>query len=229
MDFVYICRSGENEELRYSIRSVVHNFPKARIWVVGGKPAWYKGHHIPLDQSQNKYTNALNNVMAICNSKEISESFIFMNDDFFILKTFDLKDIFNGGLLSNKISKYTKNTPISSYVRKLILTQDMLKSEIIGDALDYELHVPMLLEKNKLLVIIKKYPNLLWRSMYGNLHKLGGIEIKDVKVYSDPLYSERSKEIDKDSIFASTEDNSFKSVRESILKDMFFEPTVFEK
>lgn len=229
MDFVYICKIGENEELRYSIRSVVHNFPDARVWVVGGKPGWYSGEYIEVSQNHNKYTNAFNNLMAICNSNEIPESFIFMNDDFFILKKFDLNNTFNGGLLSNKIERYTQNMPISGYIRKLVATQDMLKSKTIGDALDYELHVPILVEKDKLLSIIKKYPSLLWRSMYGNLHNLGGIEIRDVKVYSDPRYSERSKEIDKDSIFASTEDNSFKSVHESILKNMFFEPTKFEK
>ena len=81
MDFVYICRSGDNEELRYSIRSVIRSFPKANIWVVGGKPVWYKGNYIIVEQNQDKYTNALNNIIAICNSKEISVSFIFMNDD----------------------------------------------------------------------------------------------------------------------------------------------------
>ena len=229
MDFVYICKSGENEELRYSIRSVLNNFPDVRIWVVGGRPGWYSGEYIEISQNHNKYTNAFNNLIAICNSKEISDSFVFMNDDFFILKSFDLKDTFHGGALSNKIERYTNNIPISAYTRKLIATQDMLKSKNIDNSLDYELHVPMVVEKSKLLAIIKKYPSLLWRSMYGNLYSLNGIEIKDVKVYSDPRYSKRSKEIDKDSVFVSTEDNSFKTVHASLLKNMFFEPTRFEK
>ena len=38
MNFIYICRVGENEELRYSIRSVLNSFPEANIWVIGGKP-----------------------------------------------------------------------------------------------------------------------------------------------------------------------------------------------
>jgi hypothetical protein len=228
MDFVYICRSGENEELRYSIRSVVNSFPEARIWVVGGKPDWYLGNYIEVAQDRHKYANAFNNIIAICDSKEISESFVLMNDDFFILKRFDLNDIFHGGLLSNKIKIHRKSMPDSRYGRKLIETRDMLKSNNLYDSLDYELHVPMVLEKNKLGIIVKKYPELLWRSMYGNLYKLGGKEIRDVKVYSDPRRSEKSMIVDKDSVFVSTQDESFDVIYESVLKEMFLYPTKLE-
>jgi len=48
MDFVYICKDGVNEELKYSIRSVVESFPETNIWVVGGKPDWYTGRDISI-------------------------------------------------------------------------------------------------------------------------------------------------------------------------------------
>jgi hypothetical protein len=84
MDFVYICKPGDNEELRYSIRSVLYSFPDANIWLVGGKPSWYSGNYIYVDQKHHKYANAINNLHAICDSNEISEEFVLMNDDFFI-------------------------------------------------------------------------------------------------------------------------------------------------
>ena len=49
MDFVYICKEGVNEELKYSIRSVVESFPESNIWVVGGKPDWYTGNYIQVN------------------------------------------------------------------------------------------------------------------------------------------------------------------------------------
>lgn len=97
MNFVYVCRDGENEELRYSIRSVLSSFPEAKIWVVGGKPSWYIGNYIEVKQSQSKYGNVLNNLKSICNSELIEESFVFMNDDFFIVNKIDTIDIFHGG------------------------------------------------------------------------------------------------------------------------------------
>ena len=85
MDFVYLCKTGENEELRYSIRSVLNSFPKAKIWVVGGKPKWYVGNYVEVIQDRNLYTNIYNNLVAICKSNQISNKFILMNDDFFIV------------------------------------------------------------------------------------------------------------------------------------------------
>ncbi len=85
-DFVYICKDGANEELKYSIRSVVESFPEANIWLVGGKPEWYTGNYIEVEQKDSKYKNAVKNLQIICLSQEISESFILMNDDFYIIK-----------------------------------------------------------------------------------------------------------------------------------------------
>jgi hypothetical protein len=86
MDFVYICKDGINEELKYSIRSVVESFPEATIWVVGGKPDWYTGNYIKVEQKESKYKNAVKNLETICFSEEISQSFVLMNDDFYIIK-----------------------------------------------------------------------------------------------------------------------------------------------
>jgi hypothetical protein len=170
IDFVYICRTGDNEELKYSIRSVLKSFPDSRIWVVGGKPNWYKGHYIQVDQNHDKYTNALNNLRTICKSKEISESFILMNDDFFILKNFDLNTAFHGGYLIDKIDRYVAITQSSKYITKLKLTYKKLISEGIEQPIDYELHEPIKMEKDKLNNIIIKYDAFLWRSMYGNIY-----------------------------------------------------------
>lgn len=228
MDFVYVCRSGENEELRYSIRSVVKVFPEARIWVVGGKPSWYTGQHIEVEQSRGKYTNVLNNLIAICESEEIPESFIFMNDDFFILRNFDPGKVLHGGYLVDKINKYKEIAETSRYISKLDLTYSRLSKLNIKNILDYELHVPIKIEKKKLKFIINKYPTFLWRSMYGNVYGLGGTEIQDVKVYSGDLYRSRSSEITKDSIFVSTHDQSFGDVYNTLLKNTLPKPSRFE-
>jgi hypothetical protein len=228
MDFVYICRSGDNEELRYSIRSVVHSFPDAKVWVVGGKPDWYSGGHIPITQNHHKYANAFNNIDAICNSADISETFVLMNDDFFIVKKIDSIEPMHGGLLSEKINRYTKLTGSSMYIKKLILTHTRLKECSIDSALDYELHVPMVMEKDKLKTVIKNYPSCLWRSMYGNLFSVGGNKIEDVKVYNNKKHLGRSKNITEDSIFISTEDLSFNMVFETILRDNFKNKTTYE-
>jgi hypothetical protein len=228
MDFVYICRSGENEELRYSIRSVIHSFPDAKVWLVGGKPDWYSGNHIPIDQRHHKYANAINNMHAICDSKDISEEFVLMNDDFFIIKKIDKIDNFYNGLLSEKIDRYTKITGSSLYIRKLIMTRTRLIEQGMGEPFDYELHVPMVMEKNKLKEILRKHPSCLWRSMYGNIYSVGGSQMDDVKFYVNQRHTSRSKEISEESTFLSTEDQSFGLALSRILINLFPEPSKHE-
>jgi len=229
MDFVYICRDGDNEELRYSIRSVIHSFPESNIWVVGGKPKWYSGNHIEVKQDSFKYKNAVNNLIAICNSEKISDKFILMNDDFFIIKKISNIGVFHGGLLSKKIEEYQILSRSSNYINKLIMTDRKLKKHRIENALDYELHVPMVMQKAALADILLKYPQYLWRSMYGNLVNVGGIEIKDVKIHKTRNSRMSLKDISEDSSFLSTADDSFKFVLENGLQQMFSSKTRFEQ
>jgi hypothetical protein len=221
VDFVYICKSGENEELRYSIRSVVNSFPNAKIWLVGGKPDWYVGDHIYVEQNHHKYANAINNLLALCNSSEISNEFVLMNDDFFIIKKINSIDKFYNGSLSEKVDKYVKITGSSLYIKKLMLTNTRLIEHGIQKPYDYELHIPMVMERDKLLPIIKKYPNCLWRSMYGNLHSVGGKQMEDVKVYTNTRHLARSNEITENSVFLSTEDQAFNMMLDKVLLKLF--------
>jgi hypothetical protein len=229
MDFVYICRDGENEELRYSIRSVLNSFPEAKVWLVGGKPEWYSGHCIPVEQNSNKYANALKNLKSLCEHPEISDDFVLMNDDFFIIKKINSVDQFYNGLLSDKINRFTQITGSSMYIKKLITTNKKLIDLGIKNPIDYELHTPMPMNKTGLLDVIEKYPECLWRSMFGNLYNVGGTQMDDVKIYVNKRHLARSNEITENSIYMSTEDTSLKLMLDKILKDLFPNMSNYEK
>jgi hypothetical protein len=229
MDFVYICRDGENEELRYSIRSVLLSFPEAKVWVVGGKPKWYSGNHVFLEQDNNKYVNAVNNLKAVCNTPDISNNFILMNDDFFIIKKIETVEQFYNGLLSEKIDKFIKITGSSMYIKKLITTNNKLNKLGFTKPLDYELHVPMPMHKAGLLYILNEYPECLWRSMYGNLFNVGGSQMEDVKVYKNKRHAARSAQITKNSIYLSTEDTGLTIMVDNIFKELLTNPSPYEQ
>jgi hypothetical protein len=228
MDVVYICRAGDNEELRYSIRSVVKNLPHDNIWVVGQKPKWYTGNFIEIPDKRIKYVNARNNMKAICSSNKISEDFILMNDDFFIMKKVDSLDYFYGGTLEDKAVRFESFSMLGSYTRMLYSTLEKLKDIGIKTPLDYELHVPMIFNKKKLRDALKIKSDL-WRSVYGNLYSVGGTQIGDVKTYSGNNKKKQSFDWRKDSKnFLSTEDNSFKEVRDKLLNKHFAKPSSYE-
>ena len=227
MDLVYICKNGENEELRYSIRSAVKNLKFDNLWVVGGKPGWYAGNHLEVAQNKSKYTNARNNLRAICNSQEISESFILMNDDFYIMNKVNNVPYMHGGLLDNKIKQYKSLTGDTRYV--LMLKKTFLSLSLITnkDVLDYELHVPMVMEKEKLLKIIE-LPDL-WRSRYGNTFGVGGIEMDDVKVYSSGGLAKKSYDINNLRYdYLSSNSDSFEMIKDKILNIVFADKVIYE-
>lgn len=229
MDFVYICKDGENEELRYSLRSVTASFPDARVWIVGGKPPWYIGDYIFVPQQSAKYINAINNLKAICASEQISEQFILMNDDFFIIEKINSIENFHGGLLLDKINLYKKITSKSGYIIKLEQTFNKITDLGIPDALDYELHVPMIMEKKKLKAVLRHGHQLLWRSMYGNVYSIGGTEMKDVKVYTEgPLMAKSYEITSKEHKYLSSTDTSFQMLYSLILKKMFSTKSKYE-
>jgi hypothetical protein len=228
MDLVYICRKGKNEELRYSIRSAVKNLPHDKIWVVGGKPDWYTGNYIEVRQTRSKYSNARNNLKAICKSELISESFIFMNDDFYIINKVDSVPYMYSGTLDEKIQIREDLFTGNSYTELLRQTLNGLFRKTKTIVLDYELHVPMVMEKKKLLKVLMF--SGLWRSIYGNTFKVGGIKIKDVKVYdiNSKFYS-NGYDINKlEYDYLSSNDDSFELVKEKVLNKRFNTKSIYE-
>lgn len=226
MDLVYICREGENEELRYSLRSIEKNAPGNRVWLVGYKPSWYNGLFMSVPDTSTKFENIRLAMIAICNNPEISEDFVLMNDDFFLIKPITDWKVYNGGLLSNKITRYRQIHPTSTYVILLKKTLRQLKHMGIHNPLDYDIHVPMIFNKTKLLEIA--YLQLKPRSLYGNIHQIASETITDVKRYASDNYMNPLSYIGSEYPFISTEDKSFNIVKEEILGDMFQEPSKYE-
>lgn len=229
MDFVYLCGPIRTDELRYSIRSVVKNFENAdNVWLVGEPPAWFNGQSIIVEQRRaDNYNNARKNLTAIADSDQISDQFILMNDDFFIVDKIDSIPVYHGGLLVDRVRQYQQIAPHSSYTQMLNETYYWLVHHGIKDPLDYELHVPMVMSKSKLRDTI--IPGVLWRSLYGNLNEVGGTKINDVKYYSSPEFNSKTYDYMSGATpFVSTDDQSFSQVKVDLLDPMFDSPSKYE-
>jgi hypothetical protein len=226
MNFVYICRNGDNEELRYSIRSLYKNINNPDIWIIGGKPIWYSGNYIEVNQNRTKHVNVRNNLNKLITSNNIPNDFILMNDDFFIMKPMSDIPYMHGGNLFDKVKKFKTHAPASSYTKMLSDTYNLLIKKQIKNPLDYAIHVPIKMNKEKLSTVI--YPSLSVRTMYGNLYEVGGEEINDVKVHLDRPWAE-SFDYNKNSNFLSTNDKSFIKLFDDVLKNEFADKSPLEK
>lgn len=218
MDFVYICRPGKNEELRYSVRSVEKFLPDNNIWVVGGKPEWYKGKYIEVLDTAGKFDNINKCYKTILEENKISDNFVLMNDDFFLLSSKNNYRYYSG-LLKDKIINHTTLNGFSSYSKALTGAVKALKKMGIKEPLNYDIHTPMAFNKAQLGQVIDL--SLAPRSMYGNIFIKDGLNIDDVKIYN------YTKEIDMGLDFISTEDDSFKLIKDK-LETLFSLPSKFE-
>lgn len=225
MDCVYICRSGENEELRYSLRSIEKNLEYENLWIVGDAPDWYYGNLKTTIKNAGKYTIARTNLYKIAESDDIAEEFILMNDDFFVMQHFSTPPTWHNGLLEDSIKERARKAP-GSYTEMLRETYSKLRRMSIETILDYELHVPMKMTKTGLRQALML--GGLWRSMYGNMNNVGGEEHKDVKLYKRES-SLRNHDLDiYTSPFLSTTDEAFPDLLDQRLRDAFPDPSQYE-
>jgi hypothetical protein len=229
MDFVYVCRQGENEELRYSIRSVLSSFPDSNIWVVGSKPDWYSGNFIGVRKERNRYATVEKNLLAIVESPDISENFVLMNDDFFITHKIDKIETYYSGNLRDMVDRLEKTCNAynmeRSYLNRVTRTYTYIKGKFkIVEPINYELHMPMPMEKKKLADVIG-LPTL-WRSAYGNKHNVGGILSGDVKVYGSDGHISFDY-LNRPGPYVSSNDDSFDDMK-PYLHNLFPNPSKYE-
>lgn len=201
--------------------------PEGNIWVVGGKPDWYSGNFIDVPQTSSKYQNVRRSLEVICGSSQISKDFVLMNDDFFIINKIDNVEMLHGGLLLDKLHAYQDLNPRSAYTLMLEETYLRLLKMGIESPLDYELHVPMVMNRKALRRALRD--SVLWRSMYGNQYSVGGTLMNDVKYYARGPLKNRSANLKKISTdYLSSEDKSFEVLLDTVLRKKFDKPSQYE-
>jgi len=187
IDLVYILGNGSrwsDNEIRFSLRSVEKYFNYRHIFIIGEKPEWMTGViHIKADDSErNKLLNARKKYMIACNDKRISKKFVLMNDDFFLLKPIEQIENWSRGTIQEMIEKHP--TKGGYYYKSLVDTKNRMNAIGISDPIDFEIHGPMVFDKEKVLTTIgvmgMDKPFSI-RSCYGNIAHLEPKKIMDFK------------------------------------------------
>lgn len=202
-NFLYVYKAGKNNEIADSIRLARHFYPSKKIFVIGDKPKVEDVIHIPHKQvSFNRFTRV---ITMMIDAFSHMDSYILMNDDFFISDRFDLNTYHTCGEL-----RFNPRKPLG-YHECLKNTKQWLEYYNLP-ILKYDCHQPMMFEKEKFLPLLDK---LIWKeqmvlikSIYGNYYKLPNIQIENLKVRS---HSEMLNKWQKYGAF-STADNMPKSM-----------------
>lgn len=232
-DIVYIVREGDdNEELRYSLRSVAANLPHRKVIIVGYKPDWVtEVVYLPTNQQAEatNYARAMLNWKAAINSEDVSENFILFNDDFYVMKPLkELPTLHRGSL--DEVIKFYENRG-GPYVHNMKRTRKILNDMGVTDLKSYALHVPMAMKKRNYKFLLagleaNEIPveGIQMRTLYGNLWQVGGEELADVKA------NRLDDEPDRESTFLSTLDQTFNNgVTGEYVRQQFTEKCRYER
>lgn len=228
-DVVYLLKNnyGSTEELKYSIRSVVQNFPYRKIVFVGGEPEGLKPDlMIPDEQiGETKWARSTHSLKTAIKSNELTDDIWLFNDDFFVMdrvREFEASNYF-GGTLEKRCRDLRSRVGGSSYTGYMEQMRGKL-IELGKDTLSFSLHVPFLINRTKAQALFEEFPNLkMFRSFYGNYYEIDCKYMKDVKIYD-------VNNIDFDAPFLSTSDDSFKRGKVGeFLRRYFTEPSDYEK
>ena len=171
LDIVYVLKPDKNnEELKYSIRSVEKNFPHKNIWFVGGLPdGLLPDSYIPSDQTSIKYYNVHNLIEKVAFFPSVSEDFVLFNDDFFVLKKVKDLPVYVDNDLNSLINRIESSIGRRTFYTRILKQDIELLRNNNRPTLNFEVHLPMVFNRKLLQEVLWKYPNCLGiRSLYGN-------------------------------------------------------------
>lgn len=189
LDIVYVLKCGRYEdcdELRFSLRSL-DNIPHRDVHIFGDKPDWVRNiiYH-DFAQVEERWANVNKLLKCACYDQSVTDDFILMNDDFYIMSAIDDVPYYADETLMDRYNEIAKEYENESLYQRGLKQASEALSEAHKPTCNFELHIPIILNKKKLLPIVKKYPkSCARRSLYCNIYGIKPVQHKDVKIY-DP-------------------------------------------
>lgn len=135
-----------NTELRFALRSVEkHLTGYGDVFIVGEKPDWLRNCiHIPCqdygDKTYDKERNIYTKIMAACADDRVTDDFLFMNDDHFLLQGYEAGNF--PYYCQGWLSEYMTVTDYKHTVRNML--------KVFPDDTPYfDVHAPIVYNKAK--------------------------------------------------------------------------------
>lgn len=227
---------NNNKELVYAIRSFQSNLKVlGDIFIVGKiiKPLRGLKYIYCKDEpnGKNKERNIYRKILAAINHPEVTEDFIFANDDHILLKEFDANNLpfYHKGDLEDTMTKnlgdYRKSV---NHTRKFLIEQGK-------PTLDFDTHFPIIYNKKKFIDIFthkcvnwEKPFGYVIKSLYVNMANIPGEFGGDCKIQHRMSYQELTAKIG-DKEFFSTSDKCLNEDMMRFLNEKFPTKSQYER
>lgn len=148
---------GSSVELKYAIRSAC-KYHDASVYVVGDCPTWYKGPHIPFENTPGPdVTLRLMKGLEALDCEEV----LVMHDDMYLLEPYEPCH-YHSGTLKDRVVRMAEHRK-AKFQRVL---------EVYPDGLNYSLHQPLIANRQELIEAIQAVPgwekSIPYENAYGN-------------------------------------------------------------
>lgn len=191
MDVLYTLGKGslyENQEIKQSVKLLQKHVKYDRLWIIGEEVKLDTNYNfIPFKDCLTRTNNVFRKIVEVCENYDISDNFLYMMDDVFILKDIDIDNypMYHSGEL--------KDFPNSgSYFKELNNTKEFLIKNN-KPILNFGVHCPIVYNKKKIMEIDSFYwkevngknNQLNPRILYGNYTEGNKVFTKDCKLIRD--------------------------------------------
>lgn len=240
-DLVYPVRAGENEELRYSLRSVAAHADGLfrKVWIVGtGLPEWLTGVEIiEAGSAGGKAADVRAKIAAAASHSGVAPRFVLMTDDVFLVEPITEWEAFHMGPTSIYVQHLATLKPAltvnnNKWVRSLVATAEWMAERGHGDILCRQGHRPLLWDRRKLSKALAEFPEDQQLDILG-LYDIAGAAGEgrlagNAKVVNDPkAFHQKLAELDIP--WLSSNDRSFaEGMIGGYIRGMFRTPCRFE-
>lgn len=213
-------------ELKMALRSIEKHLNGIRnVFIIGHKPDFLTNViHIPFeDDPRNRFRdrNICNKIIAACKDRRVSDDFIMVHDDHFLLEDFDAGAFpyYHCGPMVPGQGQYahTKENTIS----------------VLGECNNYDTHCPIVFNKHKFMNTVAKVDWTKWygyclKTLYCVLNGIEGEYMEDSKIrlplrYEEIIYQIRGRK------WFSIGDRCFvENGMKRVLEDLYSNKSIYE-
>ena len=149
--YPYLARRARQDELKYSLRSLWRNLPGVEPVLVGDRPEWYIGKSIDLvEDNRGAYFDTTRKWRAAMLATEVSDTFVWMMDDLYIMQPSSLADFSKGRERFAWVHPAeVKDLNPTSFRDVRLNTMERLKVAGFPYSHDCTIHGPWVMEKTK--------------------------------------------------------------------------------
>lgn len=241
IDVVYVLGTGSrwnDNELRFSLRSLEKNLKEFRnIYVVGECPEFLQNViHVPavdiFEPAINADGNIIEKVLVACEREELSDDFLFINDDHLVLQPVAAADV--PALHHGDMTTYTPDYWVLNYWRGRLKRTMQVLMEHNYTTLHFDCHTPIVFNKHLFPEIMGRFNysegiGYTMKSLYGNVMYPDGEFLTDQKkkIFSNYRLDEIRRLLS-GPMFMSFNDQGLNQALKWWLVDTFYERSRYE-